>query len=338
MINKNINEVSRKSIKEFLKVNKLGNTLISPLAADASFRKYYRIYEHNKEKSYVLMDAPPELEPIESFLNIGAWLKEINLPSPEVYAKDTNNGYLLLEDFGNVNISQFLNYNMDNEKEIYKTAIDILIELSKHKPPLFVNDFSPSILMEELSLFIKWYLKLAGIKIDSSALNDWNILWNKKFKEIKSDKKVLVLRDYHSENLMWNSTKSHGTRIGLLDFQDALSGHQAYDLVSLLQDVRRKISSNIYQEMQLYFMDSANIIDQVNFLKAYNILGTQRNIKILGIFSRLAIRDNKKKYLKLIPYTWSLVNFNLKNPELSEIKIWFDKHIPKKIFNYLKST
>ena len=328
MIYKVKKETIRKSAKEFLRSNKIHYTSVIPLAADASFRKYYRVFEN--KNSYVLMDAPPKLEPIESFLKIASWLKKNKLPSPEIYAKDIKNGYILLEDFGDKNISQFLHQKTNQEKKIYKESVDILIKISQKSPPSYAKEFSSIVLMEEINLFIEWYLKLADVKLNKIAINEWIKLWENKFKEIKYEKRVLVLRDFHAENLMWYPKNHNTSNLGLLDFQDALSGHQAYDLVSLLQDVRRNVSKAIEQEMKLYFLDSSDIKDKKNFLKAYNILAAQRNIKILGIFSRLFLRDNKRKYLKLIPYTWSLVKSNIRNPELSDINIWFGKYIPDK--------
>ncbi len=336
---------------EFLTLHGWGESSRSHLSGDASFRSYERVHREidisNEEteeeiepfvgKSLefaVLMDAPPEKEDIAPFVSVAQLLDKYQLNSPKIIAEDYNNGFLLLEDFGDNSYNAILSSDATmiatpQAEEIYKRAIDVLTHLHKYKPAANIPDYNISLLINEVSLLIDWYIKLFNnIEISEDVFFS---LWNKLFVTLDTLPKVLVLRDYHADNLMWLDSKKGFQQVGLLDFQDAVNGSPAYDLVSLLEDARRDISFDFAQKMLDYYLQQNPSTDSEALKKSYAILGAQRNIKILGIFARLALRDHKPKYLQFMPRVWKYLEHDLKHPALSEIKAYMDKYFPEEI-------
>jgi len=304
---------------QFLETIDWGNSLITPLAGDASFRRYFRV---NKEKQQaVLMDAPPPHEDPKPFIDIAEYLTKHGFRAPKIYGRDINNGLVLIEDFGDQRMREHLDDVPQDEEDIYKQAIDIIIKLSDVEPAL-VDLYDDEAYLREVNLLPEWYMPAVNLNVDQQK---YEAIWSDILKPLYNTKKVTVLRDYHAENIMLLSDGM----MGIIDFQDALAGHQAYDLVSLLQDARRDVSPELEEKMLNYYCNNSNVDD--DFRYHYAILGAQRNSKIIGIFARLCFRDGKHKYLDYLPRMWGLLERDLKHPKLGKLKQWFDDNIPSSI-------
>jgi aminoglycoside/choline kinase family phosphotransferase len=314
----------KENLSKKLNIINLENLAIEKIAGDASFRSYYRIaVEKNK---FILMFAPPTHEELKPFINVDQFLISKGFNAPKIYAIDEENGFLLLEDFGDNTFTRVLTQDVANEFNYYKNACDVLLELHKIQPDTSLQNYNNQVLFREVSLFIEWYLKLKNKFISQHQKADFKHLWFALFDSLSSDKKVVVLRDYHADNLMIINNKNNYNSVGILDFQDALIGLPAYDLVSLLDDIRRDISPNNRQMLYEYFVKNCQQDPQI-FLQDCEILSLQRNIKILGIFARLVMRDNKARYLEYMPRVKYFVELRLN----SQNKIFNDMN---KFLNY----
>ncbi len=292
---------------------------IKPLAGDASFRRYFRV--NKEDKHAILMDAPPPHEDPKPFIAMAQYLTGAGFRAPQIYGSNLENGLVLIEDFGDQRMREHLDDAPQDEEVIYKQAIDIIVKLAATKPA-DIPSYDEEIYIREVNLLPEWYLPAVNIECDAIIYEN---LWKEALAPIYGAKKVTVLRDYHAENAMLLSDGD----MGIIDFQDALVGHQAYDLVSLLQDARRDVSPELEQKMLAYY--GQNIEVDRDFLDHYAILGAQRNAKIIGIFARLCFRDGKHKYLDYLPRMWRLLERDLQNPALSTIKNWFDESVPNAV-------
>ena len=271
----------------------------------------------------MLMHAPPPHENPGPFLNVGHWLCEHGMRAPAVYAQDRVRGLVLIEDFGNDRMRDWLDDHPDEELAIYRTAVEALVSLHRLPPGPF-DRYSIATYLNEARLFTQWFCPLAGIEVDTqSYVAAWTAVLEPMMP--RQQPGVTVLRDYHAENIMLLD----GCEQGLIDFQDALVGHSAYDLVSLLQDARRDVSSDLEHAMIEYY--STQIAVSAHFSADYARLGAQRNAKIVGIFARLAERDGKPRYLTLIPRVWNALERDLCHPELGPVAEWFDANIPQDV-------
>ena len=293
---------------------------IRPLAGDASFRRYFRV--HDGARTAVLMDAPPEHEDSRPFLAIGGHLLRLGFAAPAPLAVDLDQGLILLEDFGDDRVTPVLERDPGRETEVYAQAIDLLADLHRHPAPV-VQPYSEAELLREVRLFPEWYLKAAGRSEPPGYDAAWAGIWPL----VTTAAPVLTLRDYHADNLMLLDRPGR-QRLGLLDFQDALAGHPAYDLVSLLQDARRDVPPDLEAAMLERYLAAAGIADEASFRAAYEALGAQRNTKILGIFTRLRDRDGKAGYVERHPRLWRHLERNLAHPALAPVRDWFDAHVP----------
>ena len=305
-----------KNIKIFCDKNNINFSSLKPLKNDASKRKYYRFTYKNK--IYLLMDSSLEKESIKHFIKISKWLKSNHFSSPEIYIKDIKLGFLIIEDFGDYKYSILCKKEKEKKKFFYKQAIKLLIQLSEKKKPRFIKKYNFYILKNELDMYLKWGI---NIKKDKKAIKDWDNIWNRLLSSIKYEKTTVVLRDFHVDNIFYLKDRNKLKKVGLIDFQDSLIGHPAYDLVSLLQDVRVFLSIKEQESFYNYYKNHAKI-NQNNFKNAYLVLGTQRLFKIIGIFKMLAIKQGKTEYLKYLPRTKKLIKYNLKNSIFNELKIW----------------
>jgi N-acetylmuramate 1-kinase len=307
----------------FLAAHGWANAEIRPLAGDASFRRYFRIFKDGR--TAVLMDAPPEHEDIGPFLNVAHHLLERGFLPPRPLAVDRERGLLLLEDFGDDRVAPLLQREPKREGVIYREAVDILARLASQPAPDDLASYDDAAMSREVGLFTDWYVPALGLAVeDESYLASWRQAWADLL-PIVDDNPVLVLRDYHADNLMVLEGRSE---LGLIDFQDALAGHPAYDLVSLLQDARRDVDPLLEAEMLDHYASRAGIADRALFRAHYEILGAQRNTKILGIFTRLWKRDGKPHYLSFQPRVWNYLERNLAHPALAPVTAWFDANIP----------
>lgn len=288
------------------------NWQIVKIAGDASFRSYYRVFVEDRiTETFILMYAPVGLERIDHFIAVDQFLCKNGFLAPKIIAVDEANGMLLLEDFGDDSFSKILLSNLDRESELYKKAIDLLLNLHKISiSTINLTSYNNRILFDEVKLFIDWYLLLIKKSISDNQKADFKFYWLQLFDQINKEDRVLVLRDYHVDNLMEIRERKGVFSVGLLDFQDALIGSRAYDLVSILEDARRDVSGAVKEELLSYFLKNSSS-DKISILNDYEIFSLQRNIKILGIFARLSLRDKKNSYLRLLPRVQNLVSQRL---------------------------
>jgi len=309
---------------DFLIEHGWGGAEIRPLAGDASFRRYFRVHRADGTTA-VLMDAPPDKEDIGPFLTVAGHLLDRGFAPPKPLAIDRTRGLLLLEDFGDDRVGPLLQREPERERAIYEGAVDILARIAGQPAPADIPPYDDAAMEREVALFTDWYAPAVEADVNSeSYLGAWRSVWDDVVR-LGAKNPVMVLRDYHADNLMVLPERD---QLGLLDFQDALAGHAAYDLVSLLQDARRDVAATLEEEMLARYAAAANVADPVLFRAHYEILGAQRNTKILGIFTRLWRRDGKEHYLPLQPRVWGYLERNLAHPALAPVKAWFDANVP----------
>jgi len=307
---------------QFIKQNNLQNYQLEKVAGDASFRHYFRVVGDNK--SFIIMDAPPQYEDVRPFCKIAEFLVKNNFSAPQIFAKDFENGFLLLEDFGDDSYRKVLEKNHSIEEKIYSDAVELLVDLRSITPPQNLPIYDDKLLLREVMLFVDWYLPNVVKKpLSTEQKQEFENIWLNLFSRL-SPPNMLVLRDYHADNLMLLKNKVGvknlaTANVGLLDFQDAVIGVGAYDLVSLLEDARRDVDVNLQEKMLQHYFKKSNF-DGDQFFLDYQILSLQRNIKIIGIFSRLAFRDNKKNYLNFLPRVFGYVNSRLESQAFQAIK------------------
>ena len=313
-------------IEGFLKSNQIEIKNLIPIKNDASFRKYFRIDKK------ILMDADPTLgEDVSSFININNLLNEFQLNVPEIYSIDKENGFLLLEDLGEDIFSKILDNK--NEEKLYKQAIEILAEIHKKdlnefNYPILPKKYSIEKLLQESQLFIDWYLKkFLKLDISKTEIKDFSDIISKIFSSLEPKLEKLVLRDYHVDNLILQSSKVGLKQVGILDFQDAVIGQSSYDLISIIEDVRRPITKDLKTSLIDYFVDLTGY-DLNNLKNELAFYSVQRNLKILGIFCRLSIRDNKPNYMSYNNNAWIYIESNLNNPIMKDLQNWIKKILP----------
>ncbi len=294
---------------------------VEPLPGDASFRRYFRV--RHEGRGAMLMDAPPPHEDPRPFLNVGKWLTAHGLRAPHIYAEQPEAGLVLLEDFGNDRMRDWLDDNPAAETRTYATAIEALAELHRQPPGPF-PPYDMDVYLREALVFTEWFCPAAGITADSASFAN---AWREALAPMlpRQHPGVTVLRDYHAENIMLLADGAQG----LIDFQDALVGHPAYDLVSLLQDARRDVAPELEEAMLAHY--ASLITPDPDFRADYARLGAQRNAKIVGIFARLWQRDGKPRYLPMIPRVWAALERDLAHPALAPVAAWFDANVPAEI-------
>jgi aminoglycoside/choline kinase family phosphotransferase len=307
-------------LDEFLRLHGWEGAIVAPVAGDASFRRYFRVESATRGKA-ILMDAPPPHEDPRPFIHIAQYLNGHQFRAPEIFATDLTRGLLLIEDFGDRRMREHLDEHPEDEAVVYRAAIDTIVRLAQ-TPAVQAQPYDMATYMREVQLLSEWYMPAMGISFDASAFDQ---LWTDALAPLADYQKVTVLRDYHAENIMLLDDGQQG----IIDFQDALVGHPAYDLVSLLQDARRDVSPALEAEMLAYYHAAAK--PDADFDVHYALLGAQRNTKIIGIFTRLWKRDGKERYLSFLPRMWALLERDLAHPALAPVKLWFDTHIPSDV-------
>ena len=288
-------------IKKWLSSTPYKNHSIQIASADASFRKYYRLTDDNK--TVLLMDSSLEKESLAPFLDVTKKLLHVDVNAPQILEKNLEDGFLIIKDFGNTHYLNVL--NDENFKTLYSKAINTILTMQKadtSELPLYDKAF----LHVEMDLMKDWYLeKKLNITLSESekeliertldAISDV---------VLQQPQDVFVHRDFHSRNIMITPQNE----IGVIDYQDAMSGAITYDLVSLLKDCYIEYEREEIEKLVLEFRDKTNLhVDDKIFIKWFDFMGLQRHIKVLGIFSRLHLRDKKEGYLKDIPLTLKYV-------------------------------
>ena len=317
--------MENKKIIDYLKANEIKPLLLDPIKQDASNRRYFRIKNNNNT---LLMDSQPKDNNNYSFIKVSGHLNKIGLSAPKIFKSDHKNGLFLIEDFGKLTFNEAINNNV-SEELLYINAVQCLSEIHKNINPKAIPVYSNKYFFAELSIFTEWFLKEKEIIIDNTALQKWEKAWTKPLNELKEGNDKLVLRDFHADNLFWLPEREKIKRIGLIDFQDALIGHETYDISSLLEDVRRNVSEEIKELAIQEFIKIRNIKDEKKFYRNYKVLTAQRNAKIVGIFIRLAKRDNKIKYLKFVNKAMNIFLKSANDAKLEEVLQWIETYIPK---------
>jgi hypothetical protein len=308
----------------YLENQKISTQNLVAIKSDASFRKYYRL-----ENNILVMDAASEKgESVSKFSEISEILHSFNLSAPKIIDVNKKEGFILLEDFGDKIFSKYM--NKENKKNLYKKAIDVLIDIKikSHQnksslSKLAIYDFEE--LYRESILFIDWFIEQKlRMQISNKKRDEFCQILHQAFLNIKSQNDTLVLRDYHVDNLILKDHKEPLKQVGLIDFQDALLGSSFYDLASLLEDVRMPLNENEKEELLKYYINMTKENYEM-VLREINFFSLQRNLKILGIFNRLSIRDGKVRYLEYLPATFNFIKSNLKSSLFLDMKKWIEE-------------
>ena len=316
------------AIAEFLAAAGWGGAARAPLAGDASPRRYERL--RRGAATAVLMDAPPEggIDP-RPFLAMTSWLRGLGLSAPEILAADPDRGLILLEDLGDDLFMRVCTHTPAAEPELYAAATDLLARLHQEPAPAEIAGWTPppydrAFLEFEARILTDWYLPAEAPTERDAELT---ALIGALAAPVLAAPPVAVLRDYHAENLVWLPHRTGLAQVGLLDYQDMRRGHPAYDLVSLLEDARRNTSPELRAAMTARYLDRSGA-DPEAFSCAAQFLSAQRNIKILGLFARLARRDGKPGYLAHLPRVWDHLTRDLAHPGLAPLRAWVAEHVP----------
>ena len=340
----------------------LGAARREALTGDASTRRYERL--HLSSMSLIFMDQPPALESapcppgaspaeraaagynalarlaagrVDAFIATAGWLREQGLSAPQIVAADAGRGLAVLEDLGDNLYARLMEQGQD-EAPLYDDAITALARMHGVSPPevLRYGDAAwPLLTYDEVALetadrlFVEWLPKLkTNLAFGAEALAEWEAIWGPIRARGAADASVFCHRDYHAENLIWLPERQGAARVGLLDFQDALKAHPAWDMSMLLHDARRDVSRDIEaRSLALYFHLKPQV-DREQFLADYHALGALNIVRILGIFSRLVSRDGKPRYAAFMPRLWDYLDRCLADPRMAGLKGWLDAHVP----------
>ncbi len=303
----------------------------APLHGDASFRRYERL--HGAEgATAILMDAPPPQENVRPFVDVAERLRAAGLSAPVILAQDVEQGFLLLEDFGDARVGELLRRG-DAPEPLYALATDTLAALHGAATSLEnLPGWRRPELIRTASLFLDWWMPHAGrLEVSDAMRASFLEAWNAVFDVGPSLPQTMVLRDYFPDNLMLLAGRPGVQACGLLDFQDAGIGSPAYDLVSLLRDARRDVPAGIEAAMIARYLAARPEIDRAAFLADYALHGAQRACRILGVFVRLDRRDGKPHYLNHLPRLWRQLDMALAAPLLAPVADWFTRQVPAEV-------
>ena len=349
----------------FLAAHGLGDARREPVAGDASTRAYERLHRPGAAP-LILMDAPPAAESatagpdaspaermalgynamarlaggrVDAFVATADWLRGRGLSAPEVHAVDAPAGFALLEDLGDQLFVHRLAAGED-PAGVYGAAVDLLAALQQEPPPaaLPMRDggawpllpYDALALRTGVDLFLEWWPRLAGLPpVGDEAGAEWVALWAPVLARGEAGATVFTHRDYHAENLLWLPGREGAARVGLLDFQDAVRGHPAWDLLHLLQDARRDVAPELEAAMLDRFLLRRPELDREGFLADYAALGALNAARILGpVFARQIVLFGRDKYRSFLPRTWRALERDLAHPGLAGLRRWFDRHVP----------
>lgn len=305
-----------RSAAAFLAQTEWADARRSPLAGDASARRYERL--HLGHRTAVLMDAPPTSgEDIRPFTKIARHLTGLGFSAPAILAEDPAQGFLLLEDFGDALLARLTAKDPACQIPLYTGATDVLIALHQSPPPEGIEAFTPDVMMDQVAPLWDWYVG-QGVAQPELA-GRFSTLFQPILRQYANDQSVMILRDYHAENLFHLPNRAGVRQMGLLDFQDAKAAQPAYDLVSLMQDARRDVPEALERSMiEHYLANSSRNRDE--FETSYAVLGLQRNLRILGVLTRLCLHLGKAHYVDFLPRVWGYVQRNLANPVHAQLR------------------
>ena len=351
-------------MRNFLVAAGWGDATVTPLPGDASTRRYARLALNGRNT--MLMDqpqgaetptAPPDASEAERqalgynavarlagadcarFAAVADYLRGHGLAAPEVHAADHANGFVILEDLGDALFADVLADGGD-ELALYQAAVGVLAKIHAHDAPAALSSDKPlfaydqTALIAETSLLTEWFLPLALERSASEIETDEHrTLWKAALSRIEGGRRVFVHRDYHAQNLLWLPQRQGVARVGLIDFQDAVAGSPAYDLISLTEDARRDVNPQMAEATTAHYLAAMRAqgtpVDEAAFRHEMAVMAAQRNAKIVGIFTRLYQRDGKPRYLSFLPRVWNYLERDLTHPALADLRGWYDRVIPK---------
>ena len=303
---------------------------LEKLSGDASFRKFYR---HKKNKSIIVYCKKEKFKNLIIYEAVNRFLKKNNINTPKLISENYKKNFIEIEDLGNLTgLKKYKSFKINNYKKLFK----ILKKIQNIKPKKIktllkkiykIPIYSDKLLLDEAKLFSNWYLPTKIKKNETKVLNELNKILKKVIRKLMLKKRVLVHRDFHISNIMLNRKK-----IYLIDTQDLIYGNPAYDVASLIDDVRFKISLKNREILYKKFILKEKKNFSCKLRNDFEILSTLRNLKIIGIFTRLSKRDKKYSYVKMIPYAWQMIEERLtQNRNLYELKSFFDRYFPKNL-------
>ncbi len=306
-----------------------------PLPGDASFRRYVRLIDGDSitgARRALLMEAPPGREDLGSYLLIARHLCALGYSAPAILAADRGTGLALIEDFGDATFTRLIAGGAD-QAALYLLAGDLLIDLHRrdvaHAVPQGVARYDDTRLLDEAALLVDWYWPaVTGAPVAPALRAAYLGHWQGVLPVLRALPETLVLRDFHVDNLMHLPGRAGLAACGLLDFQDAVRGPVAYDLMSLLEDARRDVPDALAVAHRQRYLDAFPALDRDGFDAAFAVLAAQRHCKVIGIFTRLAARDGKSGYLAHIPRVWRLAERALGHPALGGLRRWLDRELP----------
>ena len=308
---------------------------LKPIEGDASFRRFFRNKIKNKN-SIVVFAKKEKFKNLIVYDAINKILNKNKILAPNLYKENYKKGYIEIQDFGDNTIFKILSKKKNDRIKYFKKILKILMQMQSiknkgikdfKKKKYIIPKYDKSILLREAQLFSDWYTKKKLIKKSRDEFNkNYKRIIKKLISNLKLKNNVFVHRDFHVSNLMLVNNQ-----IGIIDSQDALIGNKAYDLASLVDDVRLKTPITFKNKIYKYYIDMQYNLNESKFKNDFDILSVIRNLKIIGIFTRLAIRDGKKRYLKLIPRAWELINIRINNQIFSELKKLLDKNFKKEL-------
>jgi aminoglycoside/choline kinase family phosphotransferase len=347
----------------FLDAHGFGRARREPLSGDASTRRYERLHTPDGRR-LIFMDQPPALESsicppdatpeqrialgynaasrlaagsVAAFVAVAGFLRSRGLSAPEVLAHDVDEGLAVLEDLGDGLFASLIERG-EAERPLYEAAVDVQAALQAEPPPAVLEASGaawPLLSYDTLALkigtdtFLEWWPKFAGLAgFPAEAAAEWDALWAPVWVRGEAGAEVFTHRDYHAQNLLWLPERAGPARVGLLDFQDALRAHPAWDLTHLLQDARRDVSPELEAAMLDRFLERRPGLDREPFLGDYRALAAANAARILGrVFARQALLG-REQYKAYMPRTWRYLERNLADPELAGLRRWFDAHVP----------
>ena len=311
------------SFAPFLATAGWGHASITAITGDASSRRYFRL--HLGTATAVLMDAGPA-GGTRAFATIGAHLRGLGLSAPKVLAVDHAGGLMLLEDLGDALFSTLLDRDPGTANRLYSGAIDVLVRLAGAPPPPGLARLNAPEMATIARMVIDWY-QPAATGQPATGADDLAATIAHTAAPLIGGPPMLMLRDYHAGNLIWLPDRNGPARVGLLDYQDAMAAHPAYDLVSLLQDARRDVPPDLEQAMIRRYVKAT--APQGDFAAAYAVMGAQRALRIMGIFARLSLHFAKPQYLIHLPRVYDQLQRNLCHPALAELADLCQRLVPE---------
>jgi aminoglycoside/choline kinase family phosphotransferase len=314
-------------LDDFLANSEWRSATTNALAGDASQRRYTRLHDENTHKRAIMMDAPPEKgEDVRPFLQVAAYLSGAGLSAPQVFEVDKEQGFLILEDFGNDLFDVVCDANPDLEETLYAAAVDALTQLVQQPPLKGAKDYHPVMVDLALSSY-RWYAEPI-VECDMSSEAEACRVALTPLVASLGEGRVTILRDFHAQNLLWLPDRSGVKNVGMLDFQDAMLGHPAYDLISLTTDARRDVSLEVQKMCLQRFAENLDL-DQAQFERDAAICSVQRNLRILMIFARMSLHFKRPHYVDLIPRVWAHLMNDLSHPDLCELSTLVRSHLPE---------